>query len=302
MTIKSFQNSNGKKSNKGMLKYKSSKKNINQSFQTTKEQFSIKNHSNNKFKILRLFKENFKFRNTRNFDNFNYKSITISYKNNQYFVTFNSEIELENKLKLEKLTKISKNNIQKLKPIGLDLNNNSIDLGFQTKTNENKLIDNHISFKNNMKIDNKIKQNKKKLEYLQQKQSNRIDKLKSGKKFNKGEKLYQFLPKNFFKTQKKINKIFTKNTNLKLHNLHKIANNIIKTIKDNNRNLLIVEDLNIKSMTKKSKGKEKSNIAKVIGKHNEKEMKKNILQSSFGLLLQILEYKCAENEIYFKRI
>jgi len=88
--------------------------------------------------------------------------------------------------------------------------------------------------------------------------------LKSGKKFNKGEKLYQFLPKNFFKTQKKINKIFTKNTNLKLYNLHKIANNIIKTIKDDNRNLLIVEDLNIKSMTKKSKGKEKSNIAKVI--------------------------------------
>ena len=44
------------------------------------------------------------------------------------------------------------------------------------------------------------------------------------------------------------------------------------------------------------------NKIELLGKNKTKEMKKNILQISFGMLINILKYKCAMNEIYFELI
>ena len=79
-TIKNFKS---KKSNTGMLKFKQSKNFNNQSFETTKEQYSILDSSNPKFKILRLFRQNFKIRWTRDFPiDSKVSTITISFKDN----------------------------------------------------------------------------------------------------------------------------------------------------------------------------------------------------------------------------
>ena len=46
----------------------------------------------------------------------------------------------------------------------------------------------------------------------------------------------------------------------------------------------------------------KSNIIKLLGKNKSKSMRKNILQISFGKLVEILTYKCADNGIYVKKV
>ena len=52
-------------------------------------------------------------------------------------------------------------------------------------------------------------------------------------------------------------------------------------------------------MTKKTTNKNK---IKLLGKNKTKEMKKNILQISFALFVEILKYKCAYNEIYLELV
>ena len=96
-----------------------------------------------------------------------------------------------------------------------------------------------------------------------------------------------------------INKIFKKNTNKKIFHLHELVNTIIKNLKDNKVNHLVIEDLNIKNMTKKTT---QNNKIQKIGKKNTKEMKKNILQISLGLFVEILKYKCCSNEIYLELV
>jgi hypothetical protein len=78
----------------GMLQFKSSKDFNNQSFQTTKEQYSIKDSNNKRYKILKLFRNEFKIRWSRDFpENCDYKTITISYKNGNFYVSFNISYE-----------------------------------------------------------------------------------------------------------------------------------------------------------------------------------------------------------------
>lgn len=285
-----------KDTKKGGFKFKNSRDELNHSFTIRNKNYTILDYinpitgkSSKKYKILRIFRQLIKIRWTRDLPS-NPTNLTISHKNGNFYVSFNTTIELKSKNnKHSKEFHRNENNIKKLKngieikPIGMDINIDNIDLG----GNGGKF---HKKYKNKSKKDNLIKINEKKIKRLQRKQSRRILKRKKTK---------TKIGKNFYKTQNKINKLFIKNTNKKMFNLHQLTNEIIKDIKENGYNTLVVEDLNIKQMTIKTTQKNK---IKLLGKKKTKEMKKNILQISFGKLLNILKYKCAENEIYFIKV
>ena len=267
-TIKKF--IKGQRTLDGMLKFKSSKNFNGQSFQTTKEQYKIIDiPSQNKYKILRLFNQNFYIRYSRKFPkNSDIKTITITYKNNQFYISFNVIFEEENKLdtNLKNITSTTK-----LKSMGMDINLDTIDLG--------NLKIGHKQFDiKNIKNNNLKKIYKTKLKKLERKQARRVINAKKSK---------IKLGKNFKKTQDKINKFHEKNTNIKIFKLHGLVNEIICYLKKNKINHIVIEDLNIKNMTKKSKGKIKDKITKKIGKSKVKEMKKNILQISLGLFVEV---------------
>ena len=144
----------------GMLKFKDSKNFNNQGFKTTKEQFSILDSTqseqallvrkNPKYKILRLFKQNFKIRWTRDFPlNSEIKTLNISFKDNQFYVSFN--------ISYESNTMVDNKNINTsyLKPLGMDINIDSIDLG-------NKLFHKSFNIKD-IKTMNIISKNEKKI-------------------------------------------------------------------------------------------------------------------------------------------
>ena len=249
----------------GMLKFKKSTNFNHQSFETTKEQYKIKD-LNRKHKILRLFRQDFKIRWTRDFPiNSEAKSIKISFLDGDFYVSFNVSYEndFHPNLRPEDTNKI-----------GLDINISSIDIG-------NK--DLHKAFNiSNIKLNNLVEKNKKKIKRLQRKQSRRVLKKKKGEQ----------LGKNFKKTQYKINKIHTKNHNIKVFQLHKLVNEILFFLKENNLNHIIMEKLNVKEMTKSGK------INKVIGKKNSIAMKRNILQISFHMLKEIITYKSANFGVY----
>ena len=249
----------------GMLKFKKSTNFNHQSFETTKEQYKIKD-VNNKYKILRLFRQEFKIRWTRDFPiNSEAKSITISFLDGEFFVSFNVSYEndFHPNLRPEDTNKI-----------GLDINISSIDIG-------NK--DFHKAFNiSNIKLNNLVEKNKQKIKRLQRKQSRRVLKKKKGEQ----------LGKNFRKTQYKINKIHTKNHNIKVFQLHKLVNDILLFLRENNLNHIIMEKLNVKEMTKRGK------VNKVIGKKNSIAMKRNILHVSFHMLKEIITYKSANFGVY----
>ncbi len=268
-----------KKSNKdiGMLKFKDSKNFNNQGFKTTKEQFSILDSSSKKFKVLRLFRENFKIRWTRDFPvNSEIKTLNLSFKDNSFYVSFNISYESNllsecNKQSIACKKKISND----IKSIGMDINIDSIDLG-------NKYFHKSFNIKD-IKTMNLISKNEKKIKRLQRKQSRRVELAKKSK---------SKLGKNFYKTQLKINKIHTKNSNIKVFKLHQIVNEILNFVKSNNINHIVMEDLDVKQMTSKD------NINKTIGKRKSKTMKKNILQISFNMFKNILTYKSALFGVY----
>ena len=151
-TIKNIKN----KSGDGMLKFKQSKNFNNQSFETTREQYKIID-LNEKWKILRLFNESFKIRWTRDFPlNSEVSSLTISFKDNHFYVSFNISYESNllsecNKQSIACKKKISND----IKSIGMDINIDSIDLG-------NKLIHKVFNIKD-IKLNNLISKNEKKI-------------------------------------------------------------------------------------------------------------------------------------------
>ncbi len=301
----------------GMLKFKDSKNFNNQGFKTTKEQFSILDSTkseqallvrkNPKYKILRLFRQNFKIRWTRDCPlNSEIKTLNISFKDNQFYVSFNvsyesnllsecnkqsiackrmiTDIHSTNGIGLHDnlLTECNKQSIackkkisNDIKSIGMDINIDSIDLG-------NKLFHKSFNIKD-IKTMNIISKNEKKIKRLKRKQSRRVEVCKKTK---------TKLGKNFYKTQNKLNKISTKNSNKKVFQLHQIVNEIINFMKENNYNHIVMEDLNVKQMTSKD------NVNKTIGKKKTKSMRKNILQISFSMFKYILTYKCAMNGVY----
>ena len=303
-----------KKDRKGELQFKSFFK--SQHFETTKEQYSLLDYIDpktqkisKKYKILRLFKENILIHWSRELP-CEPKTIKVKKKNDIYTISFVFDQEIQAKKNKKSrlfhknkgnIDKLSKRQLKSLKPLGMDINIDHIDIG-------NK--DFHSVIKNVDKEENLIKKYKKKIKLLKRKNSRRIQLFKQNKSelkkylknigLNKKE-IYvelqeQKLPNNYYKTLKKINKLEQRNMDKKDYELHKLSNEIIKIVLDNGSNVLFVEDLKIKLMTSKK------NINKKLGKEKSKSMKKNILYTSPGKLLNILEYKCTINEIYFKKV
>ena len=261
-SIKKFKNGTGT----GELKYKKYSHSAYQSFQTTKEQYSIKNSNNPKYKILRLFNQNIKIIWSRELPN--HSTITVSFDGLDFFIVFNTQT-----IDIPINKSISDNKL------GIDINNNSIDLGTEFIHKIIKIQD----LKDKEKLENKIKK-------FQKKQSKRLEK-------SKKEKIK--LSKNFHKTQKKINKIHKIIQNKRIYRLHEITKNIIDFAKENKFNHLVVEELDVKEMTKKTT---KENKNELLGVKKTKSMKKRILDISYSNLINILNYKCVQNGIKFSKV
>lgn len=238
-----------------------------QSFQTTKEQYSLIDSENQKYKYIRLFKESIKIKFTRKLPS-NPSSITISFDNNSFFIVFNASIETK--------PFIDKNDINETNSVGIDLNNKSIDIG-------NK----DFHYKLPMFKVNNVKKYKDKLDYLQKKQSKRKELCKKHK---------TKVGKNYIKTREKIKKINRKISNEREYKIHQITNNIINILLERNIKCVVVEDLNVQEMTSKE------NINKTLGKNKSKSMKKNILNISYAMILKILQYKCVQIGIDYRKV
>ena len=117
--------------------------------------------------------------------------------------------------------------------------------------------------KTNSKEIGKLKYQKRMLQ-LQRKQSRRVLKAKKSK---------QKLGSNFRKTQKKLNSTFTKVKNQKSDHYHKITSELSEKF-----DLIVVEDLKNRNMTKK-------------GSSRKKGLNRSILNTSFYQFVQFLEYK-----------
>ena len=245
---------------KGFPKFKNSKL-AKQSFNWNNQGYQIKDSNNPKFKIFHLMKLPLKMRYHRALPN-NYKlnQITISKTHNKYFVAFSITYDEPN------VVLMSSNKIDIKRAVGIDMNINEIALsnGRLIKTNS-KLI-------NKAKYGNAFKR-------LQRKQSRRVLKAKKDK---------IKLGSNFRKTQIRLNKIYERASNIKKDLAHKISNQIVK-----NFDLIVVENLKVKNMTKRAKLK---NVKAKSG------LNKSILDTSFYQFLSFVEYKAMHNGKVFTKI
>ena len=150
--------------------------------------------------------------------------------------------------------------------IGIDMNINDIALSNGT------LIKTYSKELNTKKFDLTLKR-------LQRKQSRRI--IKSRKDKTK-------LGSNFKKTQQKLNTIYERSSNVKKDSYHKITSRLIQEF-----DLIAVEDLQTKNMTKRAKLK---NVKAKSG------LNKSILNTSFYQFSQYLEYKAKHNGKFFVKV
>lgn len=249
----------------GMPKFKSSK-DVEQSFNWNNQGYSIIDIDNKRFKILRVMKQNFKIRWHRDLPNkAKIKSITFSKDVIGYYVSFN--IEFEKEIDLE----VSIDTFDISKSIGIDLNGYNI--AISQPINNTHLIDNGAN-------NRKVIQNSRIIKIPQRKQSRRVRKGKIGK--------------NFKKTQKKLNKRYKKISNQKIDTYHKIS----KTLTDKFE-LIAVEDLKIKNMSKSAKGNEINHGKNVKAKAG---LNKTILNASFYQFQSMLEYKSKLNGKLFVKV
>ena len=246
-----------KDKNKGFPKFKNSKF-AKQSFNWNNQGYQIKEHSNPKFKIFRLMNTPLKMRYHRELPKeYKLNQITITKNYNKFYlalsITYHSDIKELNAKEIQSC-------------IGIDMNINDIALSNGT------LIDTSSKLFSVKKYDKVFKR-------LQRKQSRRV--LKSKKEKVK-------LSSNFRKSQLKLNKIYERSGNLKKDSYHKISANLIKEF-----DLIAVEDLQIKNMTKRAKLK---NVKAKPG------LNKAILNTSFYQFTQMLEYKLKHNGKFFVKI
>ena len=166
--------------NLGFPKFKSSK-NSNQSFNWNNQGYSILEHDNDRFEILRLIRENIKIRYHRDLPQ-DYKmcSITISKDTIGYFVSFGIEFQKEIDLV------VTSENLDITKSIGIDLNVNNFAIS--------KPLDGE-QLLNNGSQDRRAVQFGKIVKTLQKKQSRRDIKTR---------KLKEKKGKNYQKTQSKM--------------------------------------------------------------------------------------------------
>ncbi len=257
----------------GMPSFKSSK-DIHQSFNWNNQGYQLKEHRNSKFHYLQLMKTLLKFRKHRELPRgYKLSSITISKDSSSYFVSFGVEFKKEIDLV------VSNNNINTAKSIGIDLNGYSI----ATSCNASEVFrdkhNNQMSIKLNHLIDNGA-EDRKKIRYakvvkmLERKQSRRVLKAKKAK---------LKLGTNHNKLQQRLNRKTKKLANQKKDLYHKIS----KTLTDKFE-LIVVEDLKTKNMSKSSKGNE-FNHGKMVKQKS--GLNRTILNASFYQFLAMLEYK-----------
>lgn len=262
----------------GMPTFKSSR-DIFQSFNWNNQGYQILDdiNSNNRFKTLRLLKTNFRFRFHREFPN-NYKlsSITISKDSIGYYVSFN--IEFSKQIDLV----VSKDNLDIVKSIGIDLNAYNIAISSNVNFIEEKsisivklnhLIDNGATNRKGLRFNRLIK-------VLERKQSRRVLKELKNSKQNKTKFK---LGNNHKKTQKKLNKLTKKISNQKTDLYHKITTELT-----NKFDLIVVEDLKTKNMSKSSKGNEITHGKRVKQKSG---LNRTILNASFYQFVSMIQYK-----------
>lgn len=250
---------------RGFPKFKNSKLS-KQSFNWNNQGYQIKDSDNKRFKILRLMSQDIKLRYHRELPkDFKMNAITISKENNKYYVSFSITYN-------KTVSLISKDKLDITKAVGIDLNINDIALS------NNSLI------KTDSKDISKAKYDKKFLS-LQKKQSRRVLKAKRFK---------IKLGSNFKKTQDRLNKIHEKSKNKKLDRYNKITSEL-----SNKFDLIVVEDLNSKNMTKSAKGtleKHGKNVKQKSG------LNKAILNTSFYQLISQLDYKTMLNGKLFVKV
>ncbi|AFI05235.1 IS606 transposase (plasmid) [Helicobacter cetorum MIT 99-5656] len=264
--------------NRGFPKFKNSKF-AKQSFTWNNQGFSIKDF-NERFKMFNLMKMPLKMRMHRDLPlNAKIKQIVVSCSHQKYFVSFSIEYEKElNTIK------------EPRNCVGVDLNIYDIALSVDLKEYEKLTdleqyqkdmkelglkVDENINLKRLIPTYSKLhsfKKYSKEFKRLQRKQSRRVLKSKQNKIKLGG---------NFYKTQKKLNKAFDKSSYQKLDRYHKITSELSKQFE-----LIVVEDLQIKNMTKRAKLK---NVKQKSG------LNKSILNTSFYQIISFLDYKQQHN-------
>ncbi|HED0572508.1 TPA: transposase [Campylobacter coli] len=203
----------------------------------------------------------FKMRYHRDLPNtYKFNQITIIKNHNKYYLAFSIIYDESN------VSLISSKDFDIKKAVDIDLNINEITLS------SGELIATNSKLLSRAEYDLAFKR-------LQRKQSRRI--LKTKKEKTK-------LSHNFKKTQLKLNKIYEKSSNIKKDSYHKITSKLIQEF-----DLLAVEDLQIKNMSKRAKLK---NIKAKSG------LNKSILNISFYQFSQYLEYKAKHNGKFFIKV
>jgi len=257
----------------GMPTFKSSK-DIFQSFNWNNQGYQLKEHNNSKYLYLQLMKTPLKLRYHRELPKgYKLSSITISKDSTGYFVSFGIEFEREIDLV------VSNNNIDITKSIGIDLNGYNIALSKNANNIFRDKHNNQIKISLSHLVDNGAN-DRKKIRYakvakmLERKQSRRVLKAKKSK-FKLGA--------NHKKTQLKLNKKAKKLSNQKKDLYHKIS----KTLTDKFE-LIAVEDLKTKNMSKSSKGNE-INHGKMVKQKS--GLNRTILNASFYQFVAMLQYK-----------
>ena len=257
----------------GMPTFKSSR-DINQSFNWNNQGYQLKEHNNNKYLYLQLMKTPIKLRYHRGLPKgYKLSSITISKDSTGYYVSFG--IEFKKSIDLE----VSKENLDISKSIGIDLNGYSIAVSqnanniFQNKhNNQIKISQEHLI--NNGAEDRKKIRYAKIVKMLERKQSRRVLKAKKAK---------SKLGSNHKKIQQRLNKKTKKLANQKKDLYHKIS----KTLTDKFE-LIVVEDLKTKNISKSSKGN-KINHGKMVKQKS--GLNRTILNASFYQFVAMLQYK-----------
>lgn len=127
----------------------------------------------------------------------------------------------------------------------------------------------------NINKSKEVKRLNKKLKRLQRQVSRKYDMLKSGKIFEKGEKLSK--TQNIIKLEKQIKLVHKRIADIRLNHIHQTTNTIVKTKPCR----IVVEDLNVRYMLKN------------------RHLCKAISEQCFNKFITILEYKCKWNGIEF---
>ncbi|WQX34849.1 transposase [Helicobacter pylori] len=266
--------------NRGFPKFKNSKF-AKQSFSWNNQGFSIKESDDERFKTFTLMKMPLLMRMHRDFPpNFKVKQIGISCSHRKYFVSFSVEYQQD-------ITPIK----NPKDCVGLDLN--ILDTACSCGINNHEKLTDFKQYPIDMKellgieideeLDTKrliptysklysLKKYSEKFKRLQRKQSRRVLKSKQNKTQLGG---------NFYKTQKKLNQAFDKSSHQKTDRYHKITSELSKQFE-----LIVVEDLQVKNMTKRAKLK---NVKQKSG------LNQSILNASFYQIISFLDYKQQHN-------